>query len=39
MADEDKFKIFALLMTREDARLEHVPGIGLKVTLPAQQRH
>ena len=39
MSDEDKFKIFALLMTREDARLEEVPGLGLKVTLPAQQRH
>ena len=39
MADEDKFKIFALLMARDDARLEEVPGLGLKVTLPAQQRH
>jgi len=39
MADEDKFKIFALLMARDDARLEEVPGIGLKVTLPACARH
>jgi len=38
MSDEDKWKIFALLITREDARLEEVPG-GLKVTLPPSPRH
>ena len=39
MSDDDKWKIFALLMTREDARLEEVPGLGLKVTLPPCSRH
>jgi hypothetical protein len=39
MSDDDKWKIFALMMTHDDARLEHVPGLGLKVIVPAQQRH
>jgi hypothetical protein len=39
MSDEDKWKIFALLMAHEDARLEEVPGLGLKVTLPPRPRH
>jgi len=39
MSDDDKFKIFALMMTHDDARLEEVPGLGLKVTLPACARH
>src|SRR5215471_923756 len=39
MSDDDKWKIFTLMMAHEDARLEEVPGLGLKVTLPAQQRH
>ena len=39
MSDDDKFKIFALLMARDDARLEQVPGLGLKVTLPPRTRH
>ena len=38
MSEEDKWKIFTLLLTREDARLEQVPG-GLKVTLPGSPRH
>jgi len=39
MSDDDKWKIFTLMMAHEDARLEEVPGLGLKVTLAAQQRH
>jgi len=39
MSDDDKWKIFALLMAHDDARLEEVPGLGLKVTLPARSRH
>jgi len=39
LPDEQKWVIFNLMMARDDARLEHVPGLGLKVTLPAQQRH
>ena len=39
IAAEDKYKIFALLIAHDDARLEHVPGLGLKVTLPTCARH
>jgi hypothetical protein len=39
IADEDKWKIFALLMAHDDARLEEVPGLGLKVTFPPRARH
>jgi len=38
LPDEDKWKIFCLLLAA-DARLEEVPGVGLKVTLPASHRH
>ena len=38
LPDDDKWAIFNLLV-HSNARLEHVPGLGLKVTLPAQQRH
>jgi hypothetical protein len=37
LAVEDKWKIFCLLVGG-NARLEHVPGLGLKVTLPARPR-
>jgi hypothetical protein len=36
--DEDKWLIFNLLI-HSNARLEHVPGLGLKVTLPAHPQH
>jgi|SRR5215468_5650454 len=39
LAEEDKWAIFCLMLVREDARLEEVPGLGLKVTLPATPRH
>ena len=39
MSDEQKWVIFALLTARDDARLEEVPGLGLKVTLPPRPRH
>jgi hypothetical protein len=39
LAEEDKWAIFCLMLVREDAKLEEVPGLGLKVTLPASQRH
>src|SRR5262245_55454788 len=39
LPDEQKWQIFALLMAHEDARLEEVPGLGLKVVLPPRQRH
>jgi hypothetical protein len=38
LTEQDKWRIFALLMANHDARLEHVPG-GLKVTLPPRPRH
>jgi hypothetical protein len=38
LTDEEKWFIFNLLM-RGDARIEEVPGWGLKVTLPPSQRH
>src|SRR5262249_23069153 len=37
LAREDKWKIFCLL-THGTARLEHIPGVGLKATLPARAR-
>jgi hypothetical protein len=39
MSDADKWRIFALLLAHEDARLEAVPGLGLKVVLPPRRRH
>jgi len=39
LPDEDKWKIFCLLLAHEDARLEEVPGLGLKVILPPRRRH
>jgi hypothetical protein len=39
MSDDDKWKIFCLLLAHDDARIEEVPGLGLKVTLPARRRH
>src|SRR5262249_1850812 len=41
MSDGDKWKILALLMAHDDARLEELPsgGLGVKVTLPPRQRH
>ena len=38
LPDEDKWKIFCLLVGAQ-ARLEHVPGVGLKVSLPPCSRH
>jgi hypothetical protein len=38
LTDEEKWLIFNLLM-RGDARIEEVPGLGLKVTLPPRRRH
>lgn len=38
LADEEKRKIFALLLFG-DAKLEAVPGVGLKLTLPARRSH
>ena len=38
LTDEEKWFIFNLLM-RGDARIEEVPGLGVKVTLPPSQRH
>jgi len=39
LPEEQKWVIFNLMIARDDARLEHVPGLGLKVTLPPRQRH
>jgi len=39
MSDDDKWKIFCLLLAHDDARLEEVPGLGLKVVLPPRSRH
>jgi len=38
LPDGDKWLIFNLLI-HGNARLEHVPGVGLKATLPARTRH
>jgi hypothetical protein len=38
LTHEEKWLIFRLMMCG-DARLEEVPGLGLKVTLPASPRH
>lgn len=37
--DEQKWQIFALLLANDDARLEEVPGLGLKVIVPPRPRH
>jgi hypothetical protein len=29
----------SLMLVREDAKLEEIPGLGLKVTLPPSPRH
>jgi len=39
LAEEEKWAIFCLMLAREDAKLEEVPGLGLKVTLPPSRRH
>jgi len=39
LAEEEKWAIFCLMLAREDAKLEEVPGLGLKVTLPPTRRH
>ena len=38
LADEEKWLIFNMLVCG-DARIEEVPGLGLKVTLPPSRRH
>jgi len=38
LADEEKWLIFNMLVCG-DARIEEVPGLGLKVTLPGSPRH
>jgi hypothetical protein len=39
LAEEDKYAIFCMLLVREDARIEEVPGLGLKVILPPSSSH
>jgi hypothetical protein len=39
LAEEEKWAIFCMLLVRDDARIEEVPGLGLKVTLPPNRRH
>ena len=39
ISDEDKWQIFTLLLAHDDARLEEVPGLGLRVIVPPRPRH
>jgi hypothetical protein len=39
LTQQQREQIFCMLLAREDARVEEMPGLGLKVILPASNRH
>ena len=39
LMEEDRWAIFCLLLAHHDARIEEMPGLGLKVILPPSRRH